>query len=871
MTIWRSVMAFLRATVRSRADEHEMQEEMARHLELAAERFHARGMSAADAMDAARREFGNVPAMQEAARDSRGARWVHDLRQDLRQAQRQFARAPFASFATVAILAAGVAGAGLAFSLTRAFLLRPLPVPEPSRLAYVLPAASRDAFATIPDLRGVNWPAASRLFSETASWDLDGFTLVGDPTPEFVGGAWVSAGYFDLTGARLLKGRFFDAAEFVPGNRVALIGADLWRRRFNGADSVIGSSIRMHSTDRPAEQEIVTIVGVMAPPAWSLNGVHDILRPLGEGRMFSLVRVPEGMGFDAAAARLTAAVRPQTARADSAWRMSLVSAQDEHVYRIRPTVNMLAGIAALLLLLAVSSAGALVLARGDERGHEISVRRALGASGGRIARQLTVELGLSWTLASAAGVALTFILAPATARAIETFGGVTVPGGAASAGPDAWVVALVLLASMLPFVALGFVPLARMLAASAGDLVPSTRMTASRSAAGARRALVVAQVALAVALVADASLLVRSIRGMAAAPLGFASENVLKSDLLLPSTRYPDSLARTRAAEGIIERVGRVPGVVGATIVHPYPFRGTFSSAIECEGCAVSASPLRASATTVVPNFFGTLSIPVVSGRPFGDGDGAGAPRVAMVSSALARALGGNREALGRRVRLTSPNNDTPWLTIVGVTGDIRKTFGDTLYPDLYVPFAQNPRAYFSVLVRTSDTPIPHIAEVRRAVAATDPALALSDVEALDAVIAARHAPQRVLASFAGGTGVLALVLAGCALYALVAWMTRRRRREFALRRALGASTATVSRLIAKEGLLLLGVGSALGLALAVSGAAVLRQQLFGVGALDVGVYIAAIALAAVITLFAIAVPLRQAARQSPAEVLRED
>jgi predicted permease len=868
---WRRVLGRrLRLLVRRSRVDAEMAEEMRHHLEELVREHMQAGRSEAEARRAALLEFGGVERMQEAGRDARGGRWMADAGADLRYSVRQMRCGPFATAAMLAVLALGVAAAGLAFAVARGYLYRPLPVPDAERLAYVLGGRSRDPVEDPPDLRGVDWSAAAAPFAEPAGWDLDGFTIVDGDTPEYVSGAWVSPGYFELLGIGAIRGRLFTPDEYTTGNRVAVIGHELWRTRFEGADSIIGAAIRLHSTDRPNEEELVTIVGVLAAPAWNLNDFQHVLRPLGTDRRFSLVRVPAGSSLDEGAARLTAAVRAQVEVADPTWRMGLVSALDEHVYRVRPTIHVLVAIAGLLLLLSIASVGSMLLARWDERAHELAVRKAIGAGPSRLIRQLAVEAGALWVLATAAGLAVTGVLAATVAGQVERFGGVQVPAGVAAVRLDAVVVAGIVCASMVPFLLVAVAPMIRVLRSGASGLRLTTRASGSGRTAATRRALVVAQVALAVALLINASLLARSVGGMTNAPLGFDAGDLLKAHLLLPRTRYPEPADRSRAIEAILARVRAAPGVLGATAVHPHPFRGTTFTEIECDGCGVE-STLRVTPQVITPTYFADLAIPAIAGRGFDVRDDAESAPVAVVSAGLARELGGSQRALGQRVRIRSVEPDGPWFTVVGVVGDVRKTFGDTLYSDLYVPFAQHPRAYTAVFVRTAQGPMSAAPAIRQAVAANDPALALSDVEPMEEVLAARRGPQVILASFGGAAATLALILTVCALYAVIAYLTSRRRKEFALRLALGAGARSIVGLVVGDGLRLITLGVVAGVALAAAGGTLLRARLFGVAPLDGASYGWALSVVAVVSLIALIVPAVRAGARSPAGVLRED
>lgn len=792
-----------------------------------------------------------------------------DLRGDLRLASRRLRGSPLLSLALVGILTLGTTAAGVAFAVVRGYLYRPLPVPEADRLAYVIAAPSRDPVLDGPDLRGVDWTIAAGSFDGSIAWDLDGFTLVDGDTPEYVNGSWVTPGWFDLLGVRAVRGRLFTPDEYVVNNRVAVLDEELWRRRFGAADTVVGSTVRMHSTDRPNEEELVTIVGIVAPPAWRVNRFHAVLRPLGAPRQPSLVRLPPGMTVVEGASVLTNAVKAQVDVENHDWRMSLVPALDEHVHRVRPTLYALLAIAALLLVLSTASAGAMLLARGDARAYELAIRRALGAAPSAIVRQLVAEAGLVWSIAAGLALVLTAWLVGPAAIQVERFGSIVLPGGLGSARLDLAVGAIVLGASLLPFMALGVAPLVRSLAGRGATPSLTTRITSSSGASVARRALVVVQVTMAVGLLIVAALLGESARAMADAPLGFAPERLFKGNLLLPRTRYADAPSRAAAVGEILARVRALPGVESAAAVLPHPFRGTQFSEIECEGCGRSLErPLLATVQTITPTYFGDLRIPHLAGRTFDERDVAGAGNVAVISAALARELGEPAEAIGRRVR--TEGADAPWLQIVGVVGDVRKTFGDTLYPDLYVPYAQHPRAYFALLVRTAGAPLPMETAIRQAVAAGDPALALSDVESMEALVAEQRGPQVILASFAGSAATVALVLTLGALYAVIAYLTSRRRREFAIRSALGARPLAITRLVMSDGLRLTMIGVMAGVALASAGTTLLRAHLFEMAGVEWRTYVWCSAAVLLVAAGAVLSPALRAASRPASEVLRE-
>lgn len=847
--------------------ERDFDDEMGHHLREAARELEGQGYSPAAAAAEARRRFGGLALTRDQARDAWGGRVLRDLSADVRSALHQMARAPLHAGAVVLLLGAAGAGATIALTLARAWLIRPLPYPESDRLVTVLAAPSRERFDLIPDLSAVDWEPATRLFEQTAAWDLDGFTLVGPGgPPEYLAGAWVSAGFFDLLGIQPARGRGFHPAEYVPGSNVAILSDGLWRRRYGADPAVIGSSVRMHSTDRPDQDALVTIVGVLPPRAWDLHRFTDVLRPLSGPRMFSLARLPSGVNREEATARFNAVVRPQVPSADSAWHMRLTSTQAEYTVEIRPVLLVLTGAALLLLILAQASTGALLLARATARIRELDVRRALGATRGRLIRQLGTEALVLCAVALLLGLALTPALIGMATRGMETFGRIAVPGGSASVGLDPPVVLAVIAMMVLPYFALAVSPVLRLAIQTAAG-APG-RATPTRSVARMRRGLVALQVAVAVVLLAQGALLAQTVRIMLHSELGFEDTSLLKALVLLPRTQYPDAATRREAVAAMVARVRQLPEVVDAAIASPHPFRQAGTAPVQCDGCD-AATAYHAMETIVTPGYFETMAIPLRFGRLFDQrDDSTGA--AAIISETLSRRLWNTADGTGRRLRRAS-DQPGPWLTVVGVVGDVRKNFSDSLIPDLYRPYDQVPRAFASVMVRTRTPPLMAESRIREAVAAADPALALAEVEPMDLVVRDRQGPARVLAGFVGGAALLGFGLAVLGLAAVVSYLVRLRRREFAVRVTLGARPGQIVDRVFRDGagMLLTGLGLGLAGAWAVAGAS--RSVLSGVSPRDPLVYVMVSGLVLLVAALALAVPAGQAARVDPALSLRDE
>jgi putative ABC transport system permease protein len=429
-------------------------------------------------------------------------------------------------------------------------------------------------------------------------------------------------------------------------------------------------------------------------------------------------------------------------------------------------------------------------------------------------------------------------------------------------------VLLVFALSALPYLLLAISPVLRLAAESGGGTLG--RSTPPPSIARMRRALVALQVSVAVVLLAQGALLVRSSRNMLRAELGFDESNLLKAYILLPRTQYPDPGSRRLAMAQLVERIRQVPEVMDAAVGHPHPFRGAPATPYECEGCTPGGTQPRAVEAVVTSGYFNTLRIPLRAGRLFDDRDRDTLDRVAIVSEALSRRLWNTADGTGRRLRRAG---DEPgaWLTVVGVVGEVRKSYTDSLYPDVYLPFEQLPRAFGTVMVRTRTEPLALEPRIREAAASADPTLALAEVEPMAVMLRDRRGPARVLAGFVGGVAVLGFGLTVLGLAAVVGYLVRLRRREFAVRLTLGARPMQIVRRVFRDAGGMLGVGLLLGVGLAWGLAGASRAVLAGISPRDPLTYGGVVLLVVGVAMAALLVPAFKAAVTDPSISLREE
>jgi putative ABC transport system permease protein len=853
-------------------------DEMRFHLDMRAQELRDSGVPADRAATEALRRFGNITDAREYCRDQDRARehtrrWSAHLEEawhDAGIAVRQLRRRPLFATAALVTLALGIGANVAIYSLVNAYLVRPFPFPDDDRIAAIIPAPSREPFPNMPRLGDVDWRPVNEIFDATVAWDLDGFTVVGSGQPEYHDGAWVSPGYFDVLGVRTAVGRAFAADDYQPERRVALISHGLWTRRFGADPAVVGTTVRMHSTDRPNEAELVTIVGVLRADAWHLNRFTDVLRPLTTPRMPSLGRLEPGMGFAEAERQVTAAVRAQVPSADPAWRMWLPPLRDEYVHEVRPMLLTLGAAGALLLLLTCANVAGLLATRGAARRREMSVRAALGAGRGRLARQLMVEATVLTALAGTIGVIVAHVGIRAIADTVQSRLRAAIPGGDAMLRVDGVVLAVAIGACAIAVLLIGA---RNAFVGSRSDLIGALRLAGAGAGEVDRRSrarLLVVQIALAFALLLGAGLTLRSAATMSNVVLGFEPAGVLKAHVLLPTSRYADADARRRAMDIAIDRIASEPGVTHVAAVFPHPFRPFMPIPAASEATADNDPTRlpRVVSHTITSSYFDVLGIPLLAGRAFGaiDRDG---PPVAVISSDLAWRLWGRESAIGRRVRVGT-GETAQWRTVVGVVRDVRKTIAQELLPDVYVPFDQQPRAYMAIVARGRVDAESIVLPLRRGLAAVDPALAPSDVAPLAEAIEGETARPRALAALLTGFATFALLLAALGLGGAMANIIVQRQRELAVRMAVGATGADVLRLLLSDAARVIAIGLVLGAGAAFALGRVLASQLYGVTANDPRTYALVATVLAVVAIFAAAVPGLRATRIEPATVLRD-
>lgn len=791
--------------------------------------------------------------------------------EDLVFAWRSLGREPRFTGALVVVLGLGMALNAAVFSVVNAYLLRPLPYPAADRIVQIRP---------ITDL---SWTEVDDYLERAVSWDLDVFTLLGEDGPLMVRGSWITPDFLDVYGVRAALGRAFRPDEAGQGGPpVAMISHRLWRDRFRGDPDIVGRTFEAFTSDRPDHAESFTIVGVLPADFWHVNEFTDVLAPLRDERAVYVGRLRPDVPLAVAEAGLTELARSTTAALPPDFSITLTRLQEGWASGVRPILAVLQGAVILVLLIACANAGVLLLVRSTRRSRELGVRGALGASRARLARQLGFE-GLLLALAGGvAGLLGASLLVGLAGTGVEGTLGQSVPGGAEGLGLDGTVVLATAATCLTVGLLFGLV--------AAGLLLGSETRSAlwggsrgggeSRGRRRLRNAFVVAQVALSMALLSGAALMIRSAVHLNRLDLGFDAQRLTRATLGLRQASYPRPDERISFFEGVLDGVRGLASVEAAALTSSSPFTGIVNpSELEGETAAGgAASRARATVSSVGGGYFAAMGIRLLRGRDVGPDDREGAEPVAVVSESVAARLWPGRDPLGRRLRLVPEPGvigagDAPgaWHTVVGLVEDVTRDLRVDADGQVYASYRQDAGYWMALVIRRRPGSPPPTEAVRGVVHVLDRDVPLSDVAELSDLVAAARTPTSFTAGLLGGFSALALLLAVVGLYGVVAYAARQRRRDVAIRMALGADAGSVTGLFLRQGLAVVAMGVAVGSVGGLLLGRTLAGQLRGVTPNDPVTH-GAVAMGLLVTAYlAVWWPSHQAATRPPMGILRED
>jgi putative ABC transport system permease protein len=857
----------------------DLDRELQTHLDLEAEEQREAGVSAEQARFAALKTLGNQAHIKEEVRALSPLAAFEDLLQDVRYGLRTLLRSPTFTFVVAGTLALGIAANTAMFSVVDAVLLQPLPYAQADRLVMVwenvnLPTYKNAHNASAPG-NFHDWNTQNTVFSEMAAVGSRSWNLTGDGEPMRVGGEAVSAALFRALQVAPLLGRAFTPDDDTPaGASVALLAHGFWTDRFGGNPKIVGQTIRLN--DRP-----YMVIGVMPRGFYFPDPDDKVFVPLAltpqqlathDGHTLTVVaRLKPGAtlahaqaDLDGVAARITEA-NPTT---NTGVGVTVLSLHDQVVGDVRTALLVLLGVVGLLLVMVCANIGNLLLSRASARSREFAVRTALGAGRGRLVRQLLTESTLLAAIGGVVGLALAF-WGVAVVRSLAPAGLPRIATVSVSAPATLFNFGIALLAGVV----CGLAPALRSHRSDLHEtLKADTRGSADRSGARARGALIVIETAIGVTVLVGAGLLLRSFLELERVPLGFRPEQILTFRAALPARRYDTGAKRTAFYQQLAERLRALPGAQAASGVSSVPLSmSTRSTGIMIDGAPPPAPgqiPL-VDYRSVTPGYFSTMGIPLLRGRDVAWSDTPASEPVIAISDAMARKFWPTQDALGKRIR-HAPT--APWVTVVGIVGDVRTDLVHEPRPAMYLPPSQDHGTRDVIAdwaVKTSGDPAALGPAIRTAVWAIDPHLPITRVQTLERLRSAATAQEQFNLLLVGVFAVVALILVAVGLYGVTSYAVAQRTRELGIRLALGAQPGDVLRTVLGQGARLAAAGLAIGIVVSLVLTRVMATLLFGVGARDPMTFVGVGALLALVSVVACYIPARRAMRVDPVVALR--
>jgi putative ABC transport system permease protein len=807
---------------------------------------------------------------------------VSNLIQDLKFGVRSFLRAPRFSIPAVLALALGIGATSATFSVVRGVMLKPLPYSQPDRIVGIWEMNARRPGQrnVVAPANFVAWTERNKSFEHLAMVGPARLNLLLGTQPSEVTGLSASSELFAALGVTPAIGRAYNGAEDLQGNDlVIVISHEFWQARFGGRSDLVGSTIDTNGRLR-------TVLGVM-PPGFTVAGQKaDFLIPYGwnieqlrgapgRGSSYALARLRDGVSIEQAADEMktiAAQLASEAPQRNTGWSVLVVPIHEQMIEQIRPALMVLAGAVALVLLIACVNVANLLLARCTVRERELAVRAALGARRGRLILQLLIESVLLGVAGGLSGL----LLAVAFHRGLLALVATRIPvPRLEQVALDTPVLALTMLLSAVTGLIFGLAP-AIVASRSVNDaLREGGRHGASPRARRMLGSLVVIEVALALVLLAGAGLLIRSFMRLQAIDPGFRAEGLITARVSLPGARYDTDEKATRFFDDTLQRTRAIPGVQSAAGVTFLPLSGPGIGTSFYRSDRPTPGPGEQPVTDVrpvTPQFFKTMGIPVIEGRDFNDADRSESPLVAVVSKTLVQRLFPGENAIGRRIHVNVGRAGGMECEIVGVVGDIKiRSLEGEIGPAVYMPHAQLPIGFMTLVARTEMDPSSLVNSVSAAVHAIDPELPLADVKTMQGVVDATISRPRVIAVLLAAFALMALTLAAVGVYGVMAYSVAQRTQEIGVRMAFGATPNSVFRMVLGQALRLIVIGVLAGVVGAGALTRVMKSLLYETEPLDPWTFAVTAVTLMVVAVLASYIPARRGTRIAPVEALRTE
>lgn len=873
------ILATLRSSVRTlfkgRELDQELDEELQSYVDLLIEEKTGAGMDPAEARRQALIELGGAEQVKASVREARHGAVLDSLLNDIRFALRMLKRSPGYATVFVVTLAIGIGANTALFSTIKALLLSQLPYQEPGRLVAAVKTYDGAEAGPVSRLDFIDYRRLGRSFDGFCALCYVGkVAITGTERAEAVSGMFVSWDLFQTLGLSPIRGRFFaESEETLSGADIVVISHDLWQRRFGGSEDTVGSSVHL---DGKAYQ----VVGVMPPGFRFLRDADvwfliDRNCPIDAHRdshsMTAVGRLKDGISIEQAQSDINAAAAvleqeyPDTNKGKG---LHLYDLREYMVAHVRPSLNLLMATTGLLLLIACINVAGLQLARGQRRLSEMAMRSALGASRRRLIRQLLTESVILTMVAGLVGIGVAYLFHNLLLRLLP-------PGDPGVPVPtiDGGVLLFALAISVATGLAVGIVPAVRGTTLDIWQkLETAIRTTEGKGGTRLRSGMVVVQVAMSVVLLVGCGLLVRSLVNLASVQLGFDTENILAGSYRIQADDQSTPRERVARFADLIEEIESIPGVESAAAITKLPIASTGTDWPVWHVSEPRPEPkdsYMALARAVTPGYFSTIGIPLLRGRDFTDSDSDDAAPAVIISQAVAEDLFSGRDPLGQMVKLG-------WFDfafeVVGVVGNakingVRSDFDEAMY----LSSTQFGPTFQWLVVRSEGDPALLAESIRKVVEASDRSAIPGELATMESLVDDNLSGFRVVSLALGLLALVALLLTAVGMYGVLAYHVSQRTNEFGIRFALGASPRAVTGLIMKKGMLMVGIGLALGLLGASLSSRLIQGLLFEIEPLDPVAYLTGALFFAAVASVACLVPAWRAAGVNPITALRAE